>query len=205
MKGWIWIGTGAVLVVLVVGCKATRAGYESPSHTRIKKDGRFEIRNYPTMTVVSTPMTGAERGMEGGFGRLFRYITGDNQRGEKISMTTPVLISGSTNAEQMSFILPKSVEGKGAPTPGGTSVVVREMQAGRFAVLRFRGSRSGTQPQAASQRLQEWVQQQNLKAMSSPQFAYYDPPWIPSCLRRNGIMVRVENELKSSAESDAKK
>ena len=31
MKGWIWIGAGAVFVVLVVGCKATRAGYESPS------------------------------------------------------------------------------------------------------------------------------------------------------------------------------
>jgi hypothetical protein len=205
MKGWIWIGAGAVFVALVVGCKATRAGYESPTYTRIRKAGKFELRDYPAMVVVSTPMTSAERGMEGGFGRLFRYITGDNQRGEKIAMTTPVLISEATNSPQMSFIVPKSVERKGAPTPGGTNVVLREMQAGRFAVLRFRGSRSGTQPQAASQRLQEWVQQQNLKASSSPQFAYYDPPWIPACLRRNEVMLKVENELKDSAESNPRK
>lgn len=204
MKSWIWIGAGAVFVVLLVGCKATRAGYESPAYTRIRKSGMFELRDYPAMVVVSTPMTSAERGMEGSFGRLFRYITGDNQRGEKIAMTTPVLISETTNTQQMSFIVPKSVERKGAPVPGGTNVVVREMQAGRFAVLRFRGSRSGSQPQIASQRLQDWVQQHNLNAVSSPQFAYYDPPWIPSWLRRNEVMFRVENELNEKAESSAR-
>ena len=131
--------------------------------------------------------------MDGSFGRLFRYITGDNQRAEKISMTTPVLISATTNTEQMSFILPKTVAMKGAPMPVGTNVAVKELQAGRFAVLRFRGSRSGQQPRKASQRLQEWVHQQNLKFISSPQFAYYDPPWIPSFLRRNEVMFRLED------------
>ncbi len=116
VKLWIWIGIGAVLAVPVVGCKATRAGYESPRYTRIKKDGKSEIRDYPAMVVVSTPMAGVERGMEGGFGRPFRYISGENEGGEKIAMTTPVLIAGSTNAEQMSFIFTQGC-GAGRRTP----------------------------------------------------------------------------------------
>ena len=76
------------------------------------------------MVVVSTPMGGVEQGMNGSFGRLFGYITGGNQRNEKISMTTPVLISATTNAEQMSFILPKALAKTGAPVPVGTNVMV---------------------------------------------------------------------------------
>ena len=113
------------------------------------------------MVVVSTPMTGAERGMEGSFGRLFRYITGDNQRGEKIAMTTPVLISEApTSANELHR--PEERREERRTDSRRNERGRREMQAGRFAVLRFRGSRSGTQPQTASQRLQEWVQQQNL-------------------------------------------
>jgi hypothetical protein len=198
MGKWIWIGAGAVLLVIVAGCKATRAGYESPKYALMTKDGRFEIRDYPAMVVVSTPMAGVERGMDGSFGRLFGYITGGNQRNEKISMTTPVLISSTTNAGQMSFILPKALARAGAPVPVGTNVMLKSLLAGRFAVLRFSGSRSGTQPQKAGRRLEDWIHQQHLSAVSSLQFAYYDPPWTPSFLRRNEVMMRVEDNNKDS-------
>ncbi len=194
MKKWTLIGLSAGLAILLAGCKATRAGYESPKYKVLGKDGAFEIRDYPGMTWVTTPMAGSERGMNGGFGRLFGYITGRNQRSEKIAMTTPVFISPGENAEQMSFVLPKNVAEKGAPPPAGTNVVVNSVAAGRFAVLRFDGSRTGQQPQKAAQRLLVWARTHNLKAVSPPQFAYYDPPWIPWFLRRNEVHVKVEAE-----------
>ena len=37
MRKWIWIGAAAGLLVILAGCKATRAGYESPKYVRNEK------------------------------------------------------------------------------------------------------------------------------------------------------------------------
>ena len=51
----------AVVVVVVAGCKATRAGYETAPYKVVRRDGKFELRDYPSLTVVETPMGGGRR------------------------------------------------------------------------------------------------------------------------------------------------
>ena len=88
---------GVVVALLVAGCKATRAGYESAPYKVVRKAGEFEVRDYPGLTIVETPM--AAGGSDGGFNRLFRFITGSNTADQKIAMTTPVFMNSSdTNA-----------------------------------------------------------------------------------------------------------
>jgi hypothetical protein len=41
-------------------------------------------------------------------------------------------------------------------------------------------------------RLETWVKAQGLKAQSKPVYGYFDPPWTPSFLRRNEVMLRIE-------------
>jgi hypothetical protein len=49
----------AVAVALIlVGCKVTRAGYESAPYKVLRSSGKFEVRDYPALTVVETPMAG---------------------------------------------------------------------------------------------------------------------------------------------------
>jgi hypothetical protein len=69
--------------------RTSRAATETPEYHVIRTDGKFEIRDYPALTVVTTPMDGDE--MNRSFGQLFRFITGSNEGAEKIEMTTPVV------------------------------------------------------------------------------------------------------------------
>jgi len=187
--GLIILLAGAALVFM--GCQATRAGYESAPYQLVRTDGGFELRNYPALTVVETRMTSAGNGDDGSFMRLFRYIGGSNDAGEKIAMTTPVFMSGSDSNRLMAFVLPVKSKPGGVPQPADGSVSVRVLPAGQFAVLRFSGGRSEQHEAAALDRLKTWMAAQGLQASSPPVYAYFDPPWTPWFLRRNEVMLRT--------------
>lgn len=164
------------------------ASYESPDYRTVSSEGSFEIRDYPSLTVVSAPMP--HRGQDGAFMKLFRFIEGRNDRSEKIAMTTPVLMTG-TESGTMSFIVPKAVAEKGVPSPSNPELNVIAKPAARYAVYRYSGSTKPAAAEAAAKKLLSWVAVKGLAAQGSPIFAYYDPPWTLWFLRRNEVLVRL--------------
>jgi len=60
---------GVATVIVIAGCKATRGGYETAPYRVAQAHGRFEVRDYPALTVVETPVQG------GGRDRLRRRIS----------------------------------------------------------------------------------------------------------------------------------
>ncbi len=191
---WLWILAVVVGVgFLLAGCQATRAGYESAPYRVVRSDGKFELRDYPALTVVETPMADPA-GNDGGFMRLFRFITGANEGKQKISMTTPVFMSVGASNRTMAFVLPAKMATANVPKPADGALTVRELPAGRFAVLRFRGARSAENEAESLARLQAWQEREHLTALSGPVYGYFDPPWTPSFLRRNEVMLRTEEQ-----------
>jgi len=189
---WLWIFIAVVGVgLLLAGCRATRAGYESAPYTVVRADGKFELRDYPALTVVETPMANPN-GSDGGFMRLFRFITGANEGKQKIAMTTPVFMSGSSTNLTMAFVLPAKLKTASVPKPADGALTVRELPAGRFAVLRFSGGRNAKNEAETLARLKSWLEQERLTASSGPVYGYFDPPWTPTFLRRNEVMLRTE-------------
>jgi DNA gyrase inhibitor GyrI len=182
-----------LIPVLVIGfwfVTNSRAATESPAYQIIRTDGKLEIRDYPALTLATTPM--AADGMNGGFGELFRFITGANEAKEKISMTSPVLIDNTKANKTMSFIMPTANAAKGLPKPAGDKVTLTKLPASRYAVLSFKGGRSAENEAKAIASLREWLAAKKLKSMGEPLFAYYDPPWTPIPLRRNEVMIPIE-------------
>ena len=177
--------------LILVGCQATRAGYESAPYKIVRTDGKFQVRDYPALTVVETPMGGSRSGDDGSFMRLFRFITGSNEAKEKISMTTPVFMSGSDSNATMAFVMPAKLAATQVPKPTDGSVKVRALEAGRFAVLRFSGGRNAKNESETLARLKAWMGAQGLKTVSVPVYGYFDPPWTPAFLRRNEVMLRT--------------
>lgn len=177
----------ALLAALFPAC--AKAKYETPDYRVISSEGAFEIREYPPLTIVSTPMT--RRGEDGSFMKLFRFISGKNDRSEKISMTTPVLMTG-TESGTMSFVVPKAVAEKGAPTPSNPDVAVSTIPAATYAAYRFSGSGKSAPSEAAAKKLLTWAASRNLSVKGTPVFAYYNPPWTPWFLRRNEVLVKIE-------------
>jgi DNA gyrase inhibitor GyrI len=197
---WLWIFIAAVGVgLLVAGCQATRAGYESAPYRVVRSSGKFELRDYPALTVVETPMAAAN-GSDGSFTRLFRFITGANEGRQKIAMTTPVFMSGNATNATMAFVLPAKLKSGEVPKPSDGAVTVRELAAGRFAVLRYSGGRNAKNEAETLGKLQAWMKAEGLKELSPPVYGYFDPPWTPSFLRRNEVMLRTEGDLPAKVE-----
>jgi len=177
----------------VAGCQATRAGYESAPYRVIRADGKVQVRDYPALMVVETSRAAHSRdGGDGSFGRLFRFITGGNERKEKIAMTTPVFMTGDDTNATMAFVLPAAMRSADVPRPTDSGVTVRELPAGRFAVLRYNGGRGADREAAMLDKLKAWMETAGLPVLSAPVYGYFDPPWTPAWLRRNEVMLRTE-------------
>jgi len=169
----------------------SRAVAETPAYKVIRTDKKFEIRDYPALTVATTPIGGGRQGKSAGFSTLFHFITGSNERAEKINMTTPVLIGTSQDKRTMNFIMPKTAVEKGVPKAVGENVTLGEVSAARYAVLSFSGSHKTKNEKAAIDKLKEWMDTQKLTGLGDPLIAYYDPPWMPVFLRRNEVLIRI--------------
>ena len=187
------VGAG---ILIFTGCQATRAGYETAPYTVVRTDGKFQVRDYPAMAVVETPMIRTQKGGDGSFLRLFRFIGGGNAAKEKIAMTTPVFMLSNETNFTMAFVLPAKITAGEIPQPTDGAVTVRELPAGRFVVLRFHGGRQATNEAAALEKLKAWARDAGLKTEAAPLFAYFDPPWTPTFLRRNEAMLRLEPDTK---------
>ncbi len=180
-----------------VGCKTTRAGYEGPDYEVIANHGEVEIRRYQAMIGAATPMAPKDGGgRDSGFGRLFRFIDGDNAREEKIAMTSPVFVETDREANEsaMIFLMPQKTIAAGVPEPRGDAVRIQSIKGGTFAALRFRGYRSKESQITALKDLREAIAKAGLESVGFPFFAYYDPPWIPEALRRNEVLWRLADE-----------
>jgi DNA gyrase inhibitor GyrI len=182
------ISIGVILGAVAAGCQATRAGYESPKYRVQLKDHRIEIREYPELTVASTTL-GSKEG--DGFMQLFRYISGKNGGEQKIAMTTPVLMEGSSNQATMAFVLPAKYSTTDAPVPASNEVSLRKIEKATYAVLRYAGSRESEAKAKHLETLEHWVREHGYTTQGGPMYGFYDPPWIPSFFRRNEVMLRV--------------
>ena len=187
----------ALLILLVAaalvlaGCKATRAGYESVTYQVVRSSDQFQVRDYPALTVVETSMSFTGNGADGSFNRLFRFITGSNDTRQKIAMTTPVFMAGGGTNASMAFVMPAKLKTTDVPKPKDEQLRVRELEGGRFAVMRYSGRRNADNEAQSLERLRAWMQAEGLKERSLPIYAYFDPPWTPAFLRRNEVMLRT--------------
>jgi DNA gyrase inhibitor GyrI len=190
MKKIILFGLFAFAVATAVWFfQNSRAATETPDYQLVRQSGDLEIRDYPDLKIVSAAMEG--EGMNGSFGNLFRYISGENAKEEKIAMTTPVLIDRSTQAGSMSFIVPKEIAARGAPEPKDEKVKLSQKDSARFAALRFQGTGKPEEEKAAIEKLRSLLATEKITPIGTPIVAYYDPPWTPAPLRRNEVMLQI--------------
>jgi len=187
----IFIPVLVIVAVIIAGCVFTRFGYETPAYTVTQADGGFEVRHYGELTLVSVPMKRSVDDADGSFMRLFRYISKDNAGAEKISMTTPVLMSMDEKNTRMSFVMPTDTVAKGVPAPKGEGMRVEKLPAGHYAVHRFSGALDDNAASGAEKRLRDWMTAKKLATTGTIIVAGYDPPFTIPAMRRNEILLRL--------------
>jgi|AntDeeMetagen192_2_1112575.scaffolds.fasta_scaffold00427_7 effector-binding domain-containing protein len=188
---------------------------EEPSYERLKKDGSFELRDYPSVVVAQTTVDASmeEAGGEA-FQRLFGYISGENGGEADISMTSPVTQTPSSQEIAMtapvgqrktdtgwvvSFVMPESYTLDSLPKPTNPEVKLRQIPERRVAVIKYSGTWSAARYRAQLEKLETWVSKNSLKVTGEAIWARYNPPFTPWFLRRNEIMIPVARPLEEQA------
>jgi len=197
MKRMLWIIPALVLFAGVFFFVSnSRAATESAPYKVVKVEGDFELREYQTLHLAKVTMPSSDKRsqkMDGGFRKLFRFIDGQNERSEKISMTTPVIVEHGDKESSMSFVMPVASVTKGLPVPKG-EVKLDKIPAVKIAALRFSGVSDAVKEAEKLQALQAWVKKQGVVAAGTPLFAFYDPPWTLSFMRRNEVLLRLTDK-----------
>jgi hypothetical protein len=172
----------------IPGSLGIRLEEELP-YTVVEKKGDLEIRDYVPFTLARMHMdTGFEKASEYCFRALAGFIFGNNEQGEKTSMTTPVFYDDAGDGWVMSFYLPDEVKHL---KPLDLSIKIEEMHAKRVAVVRFSGNFDQTSMNNAKDELLQLVSEAGLKPQSEVWWAQFDQPMAIPALKRNEALVRI--------------
>ena len=159
-----------------------------------------ELRHYPAHTLISCDVVGDfDSAGSRGFGPLVRYISGANQQGQQIAMTSPVIHAPRSQATHtISFVLPEGMNPADAPRPADGRVEVHEVSPRLVAALRFSGGWSEERADRKAATLLQLLEGSGLSPVGAVFFGRYDPPWKPGLLRRNEALVEVAEPSTSS-------
>lgn len=185
----------ALSAVVLSGCTVFgTSNVDSPNYQVLQKDGDFEIREYPKLTLViadANPSMSERSSSRSNFGRLFDYISGENESGQEFSMTAPVIMEpGLTSmSSKMVFVLPSGV--KQAPKAAGLQT--QTLSDAKFAAYRFNGKLDKLNFEKAKLKLSTWMTQNNISGVSNTAYAAgYNAPWTINYFNTNDVLIPLE-------------
>lgn len=150
----------------------------------------FQLRRYAPHTIVTKSMTGSmSQAGSNAFGYLAGYISGQNDRGQAIAMTAPVLQKKTQVGYEVSFVMPADLENAPAPRAG---LQLSNIGSKLMAAIKFSGSASEELFARKANQLIEAAVASGLKVIGDPLYARYNGPWTPPLLRRNEVLVEVK-------------
>lgn len=198
--------TLCVMLIAIFGAGNVMAT-EEVQYTVLLKEADFEVRDYQAHILAET-LVESQFGSAGNkaFGRLFRYITGNNTSRQTIEMTAPVVQAPESEKIKMtspvgqqqvndnwaiSFMMPATYTLDTLPEPKDPTIVLRQVPARQMAALRYSGVWSKKSYARHKDDLDVWIKEKGFTVTGEAIWARYDPPFKPWFLRRNEILVPI--------------
>lgn len=203
-----------LLIVVIVLALWSIYGYfasrvEQAEYSVLKKEGVYEIRNYPSHIVAQTTVSGSYNDATSeGFTIVAGYIFGGNTKkesiamtapvtikaeiSEKIAMTAPVVIREEGDSRVVSFGIPKSYTLKTLPVPTDPRVKLVEVPEKKFAVLQFSGYRTDERIKRTEKKLLEALASDAVATVGTPFYAGYNAPGTPPWMTKNEVLIEIK-------------
>jgi hypothetical protein len=198
------------LVFCAIFFAATGEGMalEEAKYTVIMKEESFELRQYEPHIIAETVVDGDfDKAGNEGFRRLFKYISGENQKKQPIAMTAPV--SQDAGTEKIAMTAPVSQERTGGqwriafvmpaeytldtlPQPADPKVSLRQVPSHRMAAITYSGSWSRERYEKHRALLETFIRQRKWDPIGEPVLARYNSPFTLWFLRRNEVLIPVQ-------------
>ena len=167
---------------------------EQQVYERVDVKRGFEVRKYAPHVLAEVTMVGPfERAGNAGFGPLVSYISGRNRTGTKVAMTAPVIQEplDEPMTYHVSFVMPAGSTLEQLPVPAGNDVRLIEVPETLAAVSMYSGRWTEDNYNKHVARLLANIEQAGYHVIGQPRFARFDPPWKPSFVRRNEVVVPI--------------
>lgn len=214
---------GAVALSITLANEAA-SKYEEPQFKVLEKLGKnIEIREYkPRIAAEVTVNKEWDDALNTGFRILAGYIFGKNRSNQKVAMTAPVTAQEDSdeksikiamtapvtaarteepdNAEswRIRFYMPSKYSLATLPEPEDKRIKLKELPAETFAVIKFSGWSNQDSFAKHLQVLKKKLSDSSkFKESGEPTNAFYNPPWTLPFLRRNEILIPVEQSSQS--------
>jgi SOUL heme-binding protein len=183
---------------------------ETPAYSVIEIKSDYEIRRYVSYIVAETHQKGSQKeSLSGGFKELFQYISGNNIAHSKVEMTTPVLQSAESGGQKIpmsapvikqgdgdssliAFVMPRGSRLEDLPQPKNTIIKLRAIPPKKVAAITFSGYATEDKIKENTEKLLSALKRDGIHVQSAPQIALYNPPWTPPFMRRNEVMVEID-------------
>jgi len=166
--------------------------YEEADYETVYQTEQFDVRFYGERLVVQTSY-GDE---DGGFRKLFNYISGSNDSSEKIAMTIPVTQSDPGEGMVMQFYLPSKFDKESTPNPDDESLEISTIDAGYYAVMKFSGRSKEKNFNKHSEILKKELEKEKIEIIGPSIKATYNGPFTLPRFRRNESMFLVSWDPK---------
>jgi hypothetical protein len=157
-----------------------------------KKYDAFEIRSYEATLFTSVKLStkGYKNSSSKGFSILAGYIFGNNERNEKISMTSPVSMSLDDSMTMM-FMVPKRFKKDMLPKPNQSGIEFKEEPAKTVAAITFSGWANDTKIENYKQKLKAALDAEGIKYSNQFYFFGYNAPY-EVFNRKNEVIVKLQ-------------
>ncbi len=165
---------------------------ETYSYVVKNKFKQFEIRIYETTLFTSVKLStkGYKNSSSKGFSILAGYIFGNNERNEKISMTSPVSMSLDDSMTMM-FMVPKKFNKDMLPKPNQSGIEFKVEPSKTVAAIRFSGWANDAKIEKYKQRLKAALDAEGIKYSNQFYFFGYNAPY-EVFNRKNEVIVELQ-------------
>ena len=204
--------TSIIALVLIVGVLAgpVMSNVEKPDYKVVQSEQNIEIRQYKPMIIAEVEVDGKREDAIGdGFRLLADYIFGNNtvqqvismtaplqqKENQKIAMTAPVQQQSMGKSWRMSFVMPSKYTIDSLPVPNNNRVSLKEILTKKFVVIEFSGTNSNENVTEHENQLMNYVEANQINIIGSPKYAFYNTPWTLPFLRRNEVMIEINQHF----------
>ena len=182
-------------MIIILGCVLVgpiMSNVEKPKYQVVSSQANIEIRKYNPMIIALVEVQGERKeAIRGGFKMLADYIFGNNKSKEDIPMTAPVKQQKFQKNWQISFIMPSEYNMETLPQPNNKNIGLKELPSKKYIVINFSGVILDQNITLHEEKLKKHILENEMHILSPPIYAFYNPPWTLSFMRRNEIMMEI--------------
>jgi len=160
---------------------------EEAKYDVVKSSDVYEIRKYSDRLAIQV----ASKTGNNGFRKLFNYISGNNEKNQKIKMTVPVTVMEKSGNMTMQFYLPSKFNKNNIPDPTSSDVEIINIEGGFYAVIRYSGRASENNFIKHRDILESELYKDGIVIKGPPIKATYNSPFTLPLMRRNEAMFKI--------------